>query len=420
MKKEKLFVAGLSNENFNEIYYIIDLDNRSSKEIIIDNTKEKEEIKNTINLQFSDDNLPYDSQNINQFLPYLINPHSCIKVGNKILSFMLQAPYFREIDLDSLESCTVRYSGEEYRNITFSASSEGKINDKEIYLSINSSMDRAEIYRAKRKEMGFSFILYNVEKKSFQSCKDIRDGLIDNMHQVGYSQNDFIVSLDMNISVSVDTSHMTDLMDKETIKKYMNAYFPKGKIFIWDKKNGNVRFVEPPFCTPAHVEFDLSDPSIFYVSCHNMSKFKSNMILHGPGAIVKYKYENNNLELLNYFSDNNFNRITTHKFFYYNKKRFLAVTGYPNNLYIIDADTMTLVKRIELFNAETEVTYEKGLFSCIGNRNAPLYLQVSSDGKVVYLVNNDTCFLVSWLREEIEYFKYTKNNFTVSAHMERF
>ena len=36
MKKQKLFVAGLLNDNFYEAYYIIDLAQRESKEIIID------------------------------------------------------------------------------------------------------------------------------------------------------------------------------------------------------------------------------------------------------------------------------------------------------------------------------------------------------------------------------------------------
>ena len=53
MKKQKLFVAGLLNDNFYEAYYIIDLAQRESKEIIIDNTCEQANIIKLIKKQFS-------------------------------------------------------------------------------------------------------------------------------------------------------------------------------------------------------------------------------------------------------------------------------------------------------------------------------------------------------------------------------
>lgn len=98
----------------------------------------------------------------------------------------------------------------------------------------------------------------------------------------------------------------------------------------------------------------------------------------------------------------------------------MAVTGYPNYLYIIDAETMKLVEKIKLFEAEYPVIYEEGLFQCVGNRNAPLYLQVSEDGRNVYLVNSNTCYDVSWLENRVESFQYTDKNFGVSAHIEIF
>ena len=65
-------------------------------------------------------------------------------------------------------------------------------------------------------------------------------------------------------------------------------------------------------------------------------------------------------------------------------------------------------------------SYYFRLFQCVGNRNAPLYLQVSEDGRNVYLVNSDTCYDVSWLESKVESFQYTDKNFGVSAHIEIF
>ncbi|WP_349945588.1 hypothetical protein ABFV83_17220 [Lacrimispora sp. BS-2] len=418
MEKSKLFVAGLLNSNFFEAYYIIDLEKKETKEILVDNTKEQEHLVKMIERQFPKGKLPYGAQKTEQFLPYLINPHSCYKVGDRMLSFMLQAPYFREINVNSLETRAITYK--DPTDTIFSASSIGNRDDNLIYLSVNSSDERADIYNGKKTEMGFDYLEYDVERRRFQEQKHIEKGLIDNMHQVGYSKERFLVSLDMNISVNLDVSDMPGL-DNEAVRiEYNNADFPKGKIFLWDMQKEKSLIMEPPLYTPAHVEFDRDDQSVFYVSCHNMSKFKGSMVLHGPGMIVKYRYTDGIVVNLGCFTDSEFNRITTHKIFYYNEKPFLAVTGYPNYLYIIDAETMVLANKIKLFEAEPSVLYQDGLFPCIGNRKAPLYLQVNAEGTEVYLVNSDTCFSVLWLESSVSSFKYTENNFAVSAHFEIF
>lgn len=201
MKKQKLFVAGLLNDNFCEAYYIIDPTQRESKEIIIDNTREQTNIIKMIKKQFPNGKLPYGAKDVKQFMPYLINPYSCYKVGDKMLSFMLQAPYFREIDLRTHENNLVTYK--DLDDITFSASSIGQSEEGCIYLSINSSNARADIYNGIKSDIGFGYYAYDVINKRFIKCADIEGGLIDNMHQVGYSQNGFLVSLDMNISVDI-------------------------------------------------------------------------------------------------------------------------------------------------------------------------------------------------------------------------
>lgn len=418
MQKEKLFVAGLCNDNFNEAYYIIDLEKKESSEIIVDNTEQKQVLLKMLNTQFENGVLPYGSPSREMFLPYLINPHSCVKVGNKMLIFMLQAHFFREINLSSLKNSAITVNKESTSDIIFSASSIGVIDDSKIYLSINTSNDRAEIYNGIKREMGFRYLLYDANKRAFKDCKKVGSGLIDNMHQVGYSNQGFIVSLDMNISVNIDVNKMTDLNNETMSLMYNNAEFRKGKVFLWDMHKKKLLLIDPPLYTPAHVEFDMHDQSIFYVSCHNMSKFKANMVLHGSGAIVKYRYFRGHLEQLSIFTDSTFNRITTHKLFSYNGDIFIAVTGYPNLLYIIRADNMSLVTKIKLFEAESPVEYKNGLYVCSGNRNAPLYLQVNSEGTHIFLVNSNTCFSVEWIKGTIEKFIYTDRNFTVSSHIE--
>lgn len=73
MQKVKLFVAGLLNDNFNEAYYIIDLEKKESFEIVVDNTAQKQVLLEMLNSQFKNRVLPYGTPNKELFLPYLIN-----------------------------------------------------------------------------------------------------------------------------------------------------------------------------------------------------------------------------------------------------------------------------------------------------------------------------------------------------------
>lgn len=193
MKKQKLFVGGLLNDNFYEAYYIIDLDQRVSKEIVIDNTYEQTNLVKMIKKQFQNGNLPYGAKDVRQFMPYLINPHSCYKVGDKMLSFMLQAPYFREFDIRTLESSIVTYK--DLYDITFSASSIGHPQKDCIYLSINSSNERVfddagsigKRYR-RQDEVGTPFCItvdfetVGDEKTPADNCVTVRER--DTMQQV--------------------------------------------------------------------------------------------------------------------------------------------------------------------------------------------------------------------------------------------
>lgn len=100
--------------------------------------------------------------------------------------------------------------------------------------------------------------------------------------------------------------------------------------------------------TAAHVEFDPNDPSICYLSGHNIGLIGPKVGIFGPGVIKKYRLTQSGPQLLKSFSHPLFYRITTHIVFNQKDKTYIAVSGYPGSIFLIDATNMQLDKVIEM------------------------------------------------------------------------
>jgi hypothetical protein len=100
--------------------------------------------------------------------------------------------------------------------------------------------------------------------------------------------------------------------------------------------------------TAGHVEFDLDDPCVCYLSSHNIGLVGVKVGIFGPGIVYKYRLKENGPELLGKFTHGRFHRITTHILLRHRGKTLIAVSGYPGLVFLIDAATMQLHKIIEM------------------------------------------------------------------------
>ena len=144
---------------------------------------------------------------------------------------------------------------------------------------------------------------------------------------------------------------------------------------------------EIPVPAPAHFEFDPVDPHVFYVSAHNFSWAGSyaNVILEGPAALFKMRIKDGETVVEKKYSDGNFLRITQHMPFSYDGRTLIGVTNAPNYLDIIDADSMTLWRRVETYQAPSVDFTKTGNAPCPRHPDMCLNVNPSRDGRYIVL-----------------------------------
>jgi len=151
-----------------------------------------------------------------------------------------------------------------------------------------------------------------------------------------------------------------------------------------------------PVPVPSHMEFDPIEPDVFYISAHNVASFDSTTVmLEGPAAICKMRIGQEQTSVEQLYTDDQFFRITQHVPFEFDGKRLIAVTNDPNKLELIDAETMTLWRRAEIFPAPAID------FSRTGNAMSPTYpktcrsINPSEDGRFIVLESSAAFFIYS-------------------------
>lgn len=107
-----------------------------------------------------------------------------------------------------------------------------------------------------------------------------------------------------------------------------------------------------PITTAGHVEFDPEEQNACYVSCHNIGLMGVKVGIFGPGIIKKIRLGENGPKLEGEFSHPDFHRITTHIVFRHRGETLIAVSGYPDKVFLINAATMKLYKILKLDQGE--------------------------------------------------------------------
>ncbi len=142
-----------------------------------------------------------------------------------------------------------------------------------------------------------------------------------------------------------------------------------------------------------HFEFDPVDPDVFYTSAHNICPAPGGLMLEGPSAIFKLKIQDGRTVIVGKYSEEDLFRIRQHAVFRYENRTVIAATNFPNYLELINADDMTLWRRIELFKAPTIDLSHTGNAICPVYSESCFMINPSTDGKYIVLGNSE-CFSV--------------------------
>ena len=128
------------------------------------------------------------------------------------------------------------------------------------------------------------------------------------------------------------------------------------KVIIIDLKN-NKKWVLDRFVVAAHACFDPDNPNIVYFSNHNFEFQHSNLLqllkkgsysvkFRGPASIYKYEITEDGPREIGMFTHEDFYRLTNMHLFNHKGKRMISAMGFPDEVFIIDADDMTFIRKI--------------------------------------------------------------------------
>ena len=133
------------------------------------------------------------------------------------------------------------------------------------------------------------------------------------------------------------------------------------KILILDLQTKKHWFIDNTGWAPsAHIDWDPVDPNVCYLSCHNgnigpvssriefLRKKTYKWHIYGPASVHKYEMTKDGPKKVGIFTHPEMERQTIHKVFMHRGRKLLAATGFPNNLYFADADSMEFIKSFKI------------------------------------------------------------------------
>lgn len=187
------------------------------------------------------------------------------------------------------------------------------------------------------------------------------------------------------------------------------------KVLIVDMKNSR-HWIISCFIVAAHAQFDPEDPDVIYFSNHNFRFIATSLIallwnatyslkFTGPAAVYKYRLTEDGPVELGVFTDNEMFRLTNFHVFMHKGKKILAAMGFPNFIYIADADTMKYIKKLEVKN--------KGTSKCYVGTISP-----SSDGEYLYVQTTLSFQVIKVEDGEIIYYQPFWFNHSAANHMQ--
>ena len=209
----------------------------------------------------------------------------------------------------------------------------------------------------------------------------------DNIHQITCSGDGrYLVIAPLKYDPKIPYPLVSLQEDPLGYRRSHEAGLHKSELTTIDLKNNRHWRTEISVPVPAHFEFDPISPHIFYVSSHNFSlSLRDEIILEGPGAIIKMEIRDGETVAVGQYSDEEFFRVTQHMPFCFEGRTLIAVTNFPDRLDIIDGQTMTLWHRHQMFPAEPLELNEIGNLVLSELPESCFSINPSTDGKYIVL-----------------------------------
>lgn len=161
------------------------------------------------------------------------------------------------------------------------------------------------------------------------------------------------------------------------------------KVLVLDLKN-NKQWIIDHFIVAAHAQFDPDDPDIVYFSIHNFEFQHTNVFklvkkaiydiqFRGPAAVYKYRLTTEGPKALGVFTHSDFFRLTNFHVFYHRGQKIVAAIGFPNIIFIADAENMNFIKKIVIRHPKNIKNFYMSVPCTVGT------IAPSLDGEKLYV-----------------------------------
>jgi hypothetical protein len=295
-------------------------------------------------------------------------PHGITHIGDQrfLVSLWSSSAYF-VIDLNK-KTVELQMLNKERKEL-FSAYQYFDKTEKETYFATHAADDEHHKHVA---EDFNSVVPVKIRKYNWNTKK------INEVWNGGFGTDTHCIALNKDKSY-LGLVQFGDFFDEE------NNLVPS-KILILDLRANKEWWIDNTGWSPsAHIDWDPVEPDICYLSCHKgviapvdsplrffLDKvYKWNTL--GPASVHKYRIGPAGPEKMGIFTHPEIFRMTIHKVFSHKGKKLLACTGFPNFIFIVDADSMEFIRKVTIKEMSGKESFVASLFP-------------SPDGEKIYLV----------------------------------
>ncbi len=251
-----------------------------------------------------------------------------------------------------------------------------KIDD--VYCPTNSIADGA-IYFTKWKlldsfarktaqdDIPLTFGRYDISSGRFERLATV--GGPDNIHDTALSPDGkYMVAVEMPRTVPVPPHDPKIGNTDEHLRRVLQGGIGPSRILRFEPAAGKV---EQAYAdkSPSHIVFDRRPPHYAYIADSNLWS----TYCFGTGRMDRYDFTSG-IQRLDSYEAEDFYRIPSHDILHYGGKNLLCATVFANQIHCIDAQTMTLAKRIYLSEKRRVPDFSSGPYQYPDHDRTPYTL----------------------------------------------
>lgn len=182
------------------------------------------------------------------------------------------------------------------------------------------------------------------------------------------------------------------------------------KALILDLGTGKTWTIDR-FSVAAHAQFDPKDPRIVYFSNHNFNFEHTSLLsllkkatytvkFKGPASVYKYRITPKGPKKVGVFTRSDFYRLTNFHVFDHRGKTVIAALGFPDVIFIVDAEKMSYIKKVKVRNQRCGKAPDSKKPALIGTFSPSLdgeklYVQTTRSFQVLDIAKEDPDMVVN-------------------------